>query len=108
MIDINEERLIRLRDLPEFLPRRGSSKVHIATIYRWAQKGIIATSGERITLETTRSGGSVLTSHEALERFNSRISNSAKSELRVSSRMDKSARRKMTKLGRKAILGRDA
>lgn len=68
MIDIFSEHLIRLRDVPSHLPRRGSKKLHYSTVYRWAIDGVNGPDS-RIFLETAKTGGSVYTSLEALERF---------------------------------------
>lgn len=66
-IDIQNEELVRLSDVPKlkFMPPSKSGKrTHIATLYRWALGG---TGGVR--LETLKVGGCVCTSVEALQRF---------------------------------------
>lgn len=65
MIDIGNEQLISLRDVPKLLPARGNGKrLHISAVYRWAQRGL---RGNR--LEVIRVGGTTYTSREALQRF---------------------------------------
>jgi hypothetical protein len=65
MIDITTEKLIRLGQVPDYLPNRMSGKKpHIACGYRWVQKGI-----KGIKLEVLLAGGTMVTSVEALQRF---------------------------------------
>jgi len=58
------ERLIPLKEAPNFLPKRSGKKVHYSTLYRWATKG----ARGRI-LETVMVGGVRFTSIEAINRF---------------------------------------
>ena len=70
MIDITHEELLSLRDAASSLPRRRRGrKIHVATLYRWSQRGI---RGQR--LETIQVGGSRCTSLAALPRFFARLS----------------------------------
>ena len=66
MIDLREETLIALRDVPRWLPRCSMTgkPVHVSAIYRWATRGI-----QGVTLETIKVGGTTYTSAEALQRF---------------------------------------
>ena len=65
MIDIGNEQLVSLRDVPRLLPPRPNGKrVHISAVYRWVQRGI-----RGIRLEVVRIGGTPYTSREALQRF---------------------------------------
>ena len=65
MIEIGNEQLVPLHEVPRLLPTRGSGKrIHISAIYRWVQRGI---RGNR--LEVIRVGGTTYTSREALQRF---------------------------------------
>jgi hypothetical protein len=65
VIDIGNEQLISLREVPKLLPARDNGKrVHISAVYRWAQRGL---HGNR--LEVVRIGGTTYTSREALQRF---------------------------------------
>ena len=69
MIDLANENLIPLNEVPKLLPRRKSGKtLHISAIYRWRQKGI-----KGIRLETAILGGTTYTSKEALIRFSERL-----------------------------------
>ncbi len=69
MIDIHEETVVRLADAPSHLPsRRGGKRLHIATLYRWSQRGC-----RGIKLETVQVGGTLCTSLEALQRFCDRL-----------------------------------
>ena len=65
MINIGNEQLVPLHDVPKILPARGNGKrIHISAVYRWAQRGIRGTR-----LEVVRVGGTTYTSREALQRF---------------------------------------
>src|SRR5689334_22581299 len=64
MLDIRTEELFPLRDVPKRIPKRAGRRLHIATVYRWAQHGL---GGTR--LETLRVGGTRYTSLAALQRF---------------------------------------
>lgn len=65
MIDIGQETLIPLREVPKRLPRRSNGKtVHLAAIYRWVNDGI-----RGVVLESVRVGGCTYTSLEAIQRF---------------------------------------
>lgn len=67
MIDIKQEQPISLSRAARrsFLPRRRKGKrPHVATLYRWAQRGI-----RGVRLETIRVGGTLCTSVEAIQRF---------------------------------------
>jgi hypothetical protein len=65
-----EEAILSLADAVTVLPRRrGGRKVHIATLYRWADPGL-----RGVRLETLRVGGTLCTSRQALQRFFDRLS----------------------------------
>ena len=65
MIDIFTEDILTLNSAAAELPRRRKrSRPHVATLYRWAQRGL---GGFR--LETIQVGGTRCTSLEALTRF---------------------------------------
>lgn len=65
MIDIGNEQLVSLRDVPKLLPTRPNGKrVHISAVYRWTQRGV-----RGVRLEMIRIGGTAYTSREALQRF---------------------------------------
>jgi hypothetical protein len=61
---ILSESLLTLRDAARELPGRGGKRVHIATVWRWAKRGV---RGHR--LETTLVGGTRCTSRQAVQRF---------------------------------------
>ena len=44
--------------------RRAGKRPHVATVYRWAKRGL-----RGVVLETLQVGGTLCTSHEALQRF---------------------------------------
>jgi len=70
MIDLTQETLISLRDVPKRLPPRSNGKrLHISAVYRWLLRGV---RGHR--LESIRIGGTTYTSEEALQRFADRLS----------------------------------
>lgn len=65
MIDLFSESVITLTEAARLMPpRREGRPVSLCTIWRWAQHGV-----RGIRLETVYSGGSRMTSREALERF---------------------------------------
>ena len=63
-IDIQNEQLLAISDVPDFLPRRRKKKIHISTVYRWLLKG-----ARGKILESVMIGGIRYTSQEALRRF---------------------------------------
>ena len=65
MIDIIEEKMIAVRDVPRHLPARPNGKrIHVSAVYRWSFRGL-----RGVVLETLRFGGTLYTSEEALQRF---------------------------------------
>jgi hypothetical protein len=69
MIDIQNEQVISLTQGTKVLPgRRGGKRPHVATLYRWAQRG-----HRGVVLETIQIGGTKCTSVEALQRFFNRL-----------------------------------
>ena len=65
MVDITQESLVPLREVPRHLPPRPNGKrVHISACYRWVSRGV-----RGVRLEAIRIGGSTFTSLEALQRF---------------------------------------
>ena len=70
MLDLATEHILTLNDACGKLPRRRrGSRPHVATLYRWAQRGI-----KGVKLETIQVGGTLCTSVEALQRFFDRLS----------------------------------
>src|SRR4051794_11026802 len=70
MIDVAVEDIFPLSDAPDtrYIPRKRGRKVHLATLYRWASRGI-----RGVKLEVIRVGGATCTSGEALQRFFNRL-----------------------------------
>lgn len=65
MINIRDERLLRLDEVPALLPiGRNGRPVHRSTIHRWIAVGV---GGHR--LEAIQIGGTRFSSAEALQRF---------------------------------------
>lgn len=65
MIDLSAEKVISFTEATKLLPRRRAGKrPHVATLYRWANRGL-----RGICLETIQVGGTRCTSIEALQRF---------------------------------------
>jgi hypothetical protein len=65
MIDISVETVLTFTEAAARLPRRRrGKKPHIATLYRWAERGL-----KGVRLETIQVGGTCCTSIEALQRF---------------------------------------
>ncbi len=69
MIDTSNETLISIAEVPANVPTRP----HIATVWRWIQRGI-----RGVNLETALIGGRRFTSQEALQRFFERSNASTK------------------------------
>ena len=64
-MDVTNETLIAIRDVPRYLPTRSNGKrLHISAVYRWIQRGV-----RGVILESVRIGGSTYTSREGLQRF---------------------------------------
>ena len=53
--------------------RRINTKPSPELLLRWAKRGLTAANGEKIRLETCKSGGKVYTSLEAFKRFNAAL-----------------------------------
>ena len=65
MIDIETEHVCPLRELRHHPAlKRNGRKPHVATLWRWANRG-----RRGVRLETVMIGGQRCTSHEALQRF---------------------------------------
>ncbi len=70
MIDIQKEEVVSFSEAAKRLPRRrAGKKPHVATLYRWASRGLRGSH-----LETIQIGGTMCTSVEALQRFFGRLS----------------------------------
>lgn len=70
MIDLENEKLITLREVPKLLPPRPSGRrLHISAVYRWVYRGV-----RGVRLESIRIGGMLYTTREALDRFSKQLS----------------------------------
>ena len=70
MIDLTSETVISLTEAARTLPaRRRGKRPHVATLYRWSQRGC-----RGVRLETCQVGGTRCTSVEALQRFVNQLS----------------------------------
>lgn len=70
-IDFGAEELLDLREATGFISSRfhaGGKRLHVSTIFRWANRGI-----RRVRLETVCVGARRMTSREALGRFFARL-----------------------------------
>lgn len=73
MIDIGQEELIAVRDVPRALPKRPNGRrLHVSAVYRWISRGV-----RGVVLESARIGGSTYTSREAMARFAERLNGAA-------------------------------
>lgn len=73
MIQIDQEQLVAIRDVPKLLPKRRNGKyVHVSAVYRWISRGV-----RDVVLESVKIGGQRYTSVEALQRFADRLSDTA-------------------------------
>lgn len=70
MIDLSNENVVSLTEAAKRLPvRRAGKRPHVATLYRWAGRGL-----RGVKLETIQVGGTMCTSTEALQRFFDQLS----------------------------------
>ena len=70
MIDLQRETIVSLSEATRHLPpRRRGKRPAVATLYRWASRGL-----RGVRLETIRVGGTLCTSLEALQRYCERLS----------------------------------
>jgi hypothetical protein len=73
MIDLMQEHLVPMREVPKLLPVRPNGKpLHVSACYRWIDKGVHGTRLESVTI-----GGTTYTSREALQRFANHLSHPA-------------------------------
>ncbi|TWU44143.1 hypothetical protein Q31b_16790 [Novipirellula aureliae] len=73
-IDVFNEEVVSLSEATKRLPKvRNGKKLHLSTLFRWAQAGKIANDGMRVRLETIQVGGTKCTSLEAMQRFFDRL-----------------------------------
>ena len=59
------EDVIPVRHIPKHCPSRPS----IVTAYRWVNKGITTSNGNRVKLESLKIGSQLVTSKQAVTRF---------------------------------------
>lgn len=80
-IDLQKDTLLSFADAARLLPatERGT-KLHTATIWRWATKGRVI-GGRRIKLENLVVGGRRVTSTEALNRFAMQVTEAVDAEM---------------------------
>jgi hypothetical protein len=92
VIDPTSEPLVRLADVPrlKWLPgRREGKRIHVATVHRWAQRGL-----RGVRLETLRAGGALVTSEAAITRFFERLTEpAAGADVRTNSQRAKAVER---------------
>lgn len=91
MISLQEESLVSLRDAVNLLPKSGSKRVHISTLFRWAREGV-----NGVVLETVHIGSRRYTSHEAIARFVRAVS-SARSPQGAVEQVSERSKGRMTK-----------
>lgn len=71
MVDLTNESLLPICEVPRRLPLRANGKrVHISAVYRWIRRGV-----RGVHLESIKIGGSTYTSIEALQRFGDQLAN---------------------------------
>lgn len=82
-IDVLSEDLIDLKDAAKAQPFRNPrtrKPAHIASIYRYVEKGARAANGQRIRLETIRTPRGLMTSRQAIVRFIAALTDPEKQE----------------------------
>lgn len=62
------EKLVSLTEAVKLLPPVDGRRLHVSSLWRWAQKGV-----QGVRLETRRIGRRIVTSAEALERFTEKL-----------------------------------
>ena len=73
-IDVFAEEVVSLAEATKRLPKiRNGKRLHLSTLFRWAQGGKLANDGAQVRLETIQLGGTKCTSLEALQRFFDRL-----------------------------------
>lgn len=63
------ENVISLTEAAKALPKIDGKRIHAASLWRWARKGV-----RGVKLDTRQLGGRLVTSLEALERFSKALS----------------------------------
>lgn len=97
-IDLINEELIPIREVPRRLPPRSSGRrLHISAIYRWIQRGV-----QGVHLEAIRIGGTTYTSAEALQRFADRQSQASTDDPPVLVRTSSSRQREIDEAAKRA------
>jgi hypothetical protein len=94
--DLLEEKPFPLAEVPDHVPRKRGRKIHRATAFRWAAKGVGG-----VVLETVRCGRTKFTSEPALRRFYERLNQrgpGGASRARSPGRRQKEYERAMTDL----------
>lgn len=84
MINSKEQQLIRLSDVPKlkWLPRRrGGKRLNVATVFRWAQRGL-----KGVKLKTVSAGGAKCTTETDIRDFFAELSDRTSAEPRRATR----------------------
>lgn len=68
-IDRQVETLRPLNTLAKTIPGPSGNHISAASLKRWALRGVLAPSGERIYLDVLRVGSTICSTSEALDRF---------------------------------------
>jgi hypothetical protein len=63
-INADIEKLVTLTEAAKLLPAVGGKRIHVSTLWRWCRKGL-----RGVNLEYLRVGSRIATSHEAMHRF---------------------------------------
>jgi hypothetical protein len=76
-IDVSQETILPLGAVPHRFPHLGRrtpdgkrGRIHFSTVFRWFSRGVVGPDGERVRLEGVKLGGKLVTSLEAIQRFN--------------------------------------
>lgn len=76
MIDIQNERVITLKEAAARLASSLGAEPHLSSVFRWTRHGVQGPGGERVRLESVKIGGKRCTSEEAIARFVARANGS--------------------------------
>lgn len=83
VIDVLGEDLLDLKEATKAQPFRNPrtrKPAHVASIYRYVEKGARASNGQRIRLETIRTPRGLMTSRQAIVRFIEALTDPEKQE----------------------------
>ena len=82
MIDTTTEHLMTLTETAAYLPLRNGRKVSNSCLWRWSTQGV-----KGVKLEHVRLGGTIMTSREALSRFQNKLAKACEIPLKTQKKL---------------------